>query len=159
MTRTSNIDRYLAPRDRGDNAELVAGLQRGAQSRFETHILAVHVEVHKPSQRTRFIAQPAANRGIAHLQLVDDPEHVQSLRLQLGLAVGGRTQRRRNPNPNAHAVSAAAGSIRTPCSLAQASDLSMASCVPTTSRMTQPRSWLRFARRMFVATPNSLPML
>ena len=41
---------------------------------------------------------------------------------------------------SALADSGLAGSMRTPCSLAQASDFSTASGVPTTSRMTQPRS-------------------
>src|SRR5207302_7040744 len=125
-----------------DDAQLVARLQARVQALVEPHVLAVDVQVHEAAQRATLVAQSAANGRIAALELDDDAGHRRGLQTQLRRTVGRRAQRRRNAHTNAHGVgcSAPTGSTRTPCSLAHDSDFSTASGVPTTSRITQPRS-------------------
>src|SRR5690242_16015545 len=96
------------------DAQLVARCQRRLQPILESHVLAIHVQVHEAPQRTRLVAQPPLDRRIARLQLVDDADDRRRLDLDLSRAVGCRAQRRWNPDPNAQAVSAVAGSMRTP---------------------------------------------
>src|SRR5919204_3410069 len=145
----------LAARDGGHDTQLVTGVQAGLQPFLEPNVFAIQVQVHEASQCPRLVAQATANRGVAGFQLREHAGDRRSLQAELGLAVSGRAQGRRNAHANTHVVSTPTGSTRTPCSFAHDSDFSTASGVPTTSRMTQPRSWLRFARRIFVTTPNS----
>src|SRR5437868_4629954 len=101
MRRAREAMFLAATRDRGDDADLVACLQRGAKTVEEAHVLFAHIQVHEAANAL-VVHQAVLDAGVVLLQILDEGADGLTCCGDLVLAAGEGAERCGDANLRCH---------------------------------------------------------